>query len=56
MLNTHTRIYQETLKSLRMIYALTGESMIAILDRLVKEELTKIREAQNEQWNIRDTK
>ena len=39
-----------------MIYALTGESMIAILDRLVKEELTKIREAQNEQWNIRDTK
>ena len=40
------RIWKETLKKLRRIYAETGESMIAIIDRLATEELAKLQKAQ----------
>ena len=37
------RIWAETLKKLRRIYAETGESMIAIVDRLAEQELQRLR-------------
>jgi hypothetical protein len=40
---TQLRIWQATLKKLRRIYAETGESMIAIVDRLATEELDRIQ-------------
>jgi hypothetical protein len=39
-----TKIWEDTLPKLRMIYALTGESMVAILDRLVTQELERIQQ------------
>lgn len=39
---TSARIWLSTVKNLRMIYAITGESMIKIMDRLVEEELRKV--------------
>jgi hypothetical protein len=38
------KIWITTLTKLRMIYALTGESMVKIIDRLVGEELKKVEE------------
>jgi hypothetical protein len=48
MKSDHTviRIWVKTLKSLRMIYALTGESMVAILDRIVLQELKRVQQEQ----------
>ncbi len=43
------RLWTETLKKLRRIYAETGESMIAIVDRLATQELERI---QNENLQI----
>lgn len=37
------KIWKETLKNLRLIYALTGEKMVSILDRLVGDELERVR-------------
>ena len=39
---TQLRIWVATLKTLRRIYAETGESMIAIVDRLATQELERI--------------
>ena len=39
------RLWTTTLKNLRRIYAETGESMIAIVDRLVEQELKQIQDA-----------
>jgi len=39
------KIWKVTLKKLRMIYALTGESMVSVLDRLLTAELERIRQA-----------
>jgi hypothetical protein len=36
------RIWVETLKKLRRIYAETGEDMIAIVDRLVDQEYQRL--------------
>ena len=36
------RLWTSTLKKLRRIYAETGESMIAIVDRLATQELEKL--------------
>lgn len=33
------KIWQSTLKKLRMLYAITGDSMVSIVDRLVTREL-----------------
>jgi hypothetical protein len=43
---TTTRIWTETIQKLRMIYALTGESMVSILDRLVSAELERLQKDQ----------
>ena len=37
------KIWKDTLTKLRIIHALTGESMVSILDCLISEELKKIR-------------
>ncbi len=49
MKSEHTviRIWVKTLKNLRMIYALTGESMTKILDRIVLQELERVRREQS---------
>lgn len=39
----HLRIWKKTLVTLRMIFALTGESIISIVDRLADEELARIK-------------
>jgi hypothetical protein len=46
--HTTMRVWKKTLKNLRMIYALTGESMVEILDRIVKQELDRVRQEQDE--------
>lgn len=38
------RIWKSTLKTLRMLYALTGESIISTIDRLAKRELERVLE------------
>ena len=37
-----TKIWVVTLQKLRMIYALTGERMVGIMDRLVRAELERV--------------
>jgi hypothetical protein len=37
------KVFVETLKKLRMLHALTGETMQNILDRLVKAELERFQ-------------
>lgn len=39
---TQMRIWRTTLQTLRRIYAETGESMIAIVDRLATQELERL--------------
>ena len=41
---TQLRIWRDSLKKLRLIYAETGESMISIVDRLATQELKAINE------------
>ena len=36
------KIWKSTLKKLRMLYAITGDSMVSIVDRLVGEELERL--------------
>lgn len=38
------KIWKKTLKKLRMIYALTGKSMVSILDYLVTQELLRVQQ------------
>ncbi|HKB46082.1 MAG TPA: hypothetical protein VKC57_00185 [Ktedonobacterales bacterium] len=38
------RIWTHTLRSLRLIAALTGARMVPVLDRLITEELWRIQE------------
>lgn len=46
-MNTQTiKIWKVTLPKLRMIHALTGESMSAIVHRLVEAELVRVQEYQ----------
>ena len=40
---THLRILRKTLQPLRMLHALTGESQLDLIDRLVVQELEKIQ-------------
>ena len=37
------KIWAITLPKLRLIYALTGESMVSVIDRLVSQELERIQ-------------
>lgn len=43
-----TRIWESTVKNLRLIYAITGERMVSIMDRLVVDELKRIQEGIND--------
>ena len=49
MKNEHvtTKIWKTTLKKLRMLHALTGESMLTVLDRAVTKELELVQKEQN---------
>ena len=48
MKTTTIKIWNETLKKLRMLYAITGRPMVEILDRLVSEELERhAKDSQN---------
>ena len=38
------RIWTRTLRSLRLVAALTGERMVQVLDRLVAEELRRVQD------------
>jgi hypothetical protein len=38
------RIWTRTLRALRLLAALTGERMVQVLERLVAEELQRVRE------------
>lgn len=39
------KMWEATLVNLRMIYALSGEPMVRILDRIIKDELEKLKKA-----------
>ena len=41
------KVWTETRDKLRMLYALTGESMVSIVDRLAEAELERLRKAKN---------
>lgn len=45
---TTIRIWTRTLRSLRLIAALTGERMVHILDRVVSDELKRVRERERQ--------
>jgi hypothetical protein len=38
------KMWKSTLKKLRMLYALTGKSMVSIVDELVSKELKQMNE------------
>lgn len=43
----HTlKLWTHTVPKLRLLYALTGESMVSIVDRLVTQELERIQKEQ----------
>lgn len=43
---TSTRIWNKTIQKLRMLHALTGESIVSILDRLADQALDQIKQVQ----------
>lgn len=45
---TNTRIWTKTLKLLRMLHALTGESIVSMLDRIVVVEYERVLKEQND--------
>jgi hypothetical protein len=45
---TTIRIWTRTLRALRLIAALTGERMVQVLDRLVREELQRVQERERQ--------
>ncbi len=48
------KMWVGTLKKLRMIYTLTGENMVAILDRLITVELEKLQRADTQSLQVPD--
>src|SRR5262252_8835283 len=46
---TSTRIWTRTVRTLRQVHALTGESIVRILDRLADAELARLRQQACEQ-------
>lgn len=49
---TQLRIWKDSLKKLRRIYAETGESMIAIVDRLAAQELERLANADRQDVQV----
>ena len=47
------RIWVQTLRTLKLIAALTNESMVKVMDRLAKQELERL---QNQQVSSRQSK
>lgn len=47
--NTTIRIWVKTLRKLRLLYALTGESMVEIIDRIVDKELARVQQEQKDE-------
>jgi hypothetical protein len=45
---TTIRVWTRTLRALRLIAALTGERMVQVLDRLVGEELKRVRQRERQ--------
>jgi hypothetical protein len=43
------RIWTRTLRSLRLVAALTGERMVQVLDRLITEELRRVQEREKQE-------
>ncbi|HVB22747.1 MAG TPA: hypothetical protein VNG51_12455 [Ktedonobacteraceae bacterium] len=43
-----THIWERTLQTPRFIHAMTGETIVAILDRLAKQELERLQKEQRE--------
>jgi hypothetical protein len=41
-----TRVWTKTLKTLRILHALTGESIVSILDRIATQELVRVQAEQ----------
>ena len=46
---TSTRIWTRTVRTLRELHALTGESIVRLLDRLANAELARLRQQEREQ-------
>ena len=46
------RVWKDTLRKLRYIYAATGESMICIVDRLATQELERIQNADRQDVQV----
>lgn len=44
---TTTRIWTKTLQNLRMLHALTGDSIVSILHRLSEKELKRVQAQQD---------
>ena len=42
------RIWKKTLRTLRLIAALTGERMVHVLDRLLAEELKRVKDREQQ--------
>ena len=38
------KLWANTLPKLRLLYALTGESMVSIVDRLITQELQRVQQ------------
>lgn len=49
---TTLRIWTSSVQKLRLIYALTGETMVNILDRLLTDELKRIQESHDHHENL----
>lgn len=43
------KIWLDTLPKLRLVYALTGESMVSIVDRLISQELKRVQQKQQDE-------
>jgi hypothetical protein len=43
------RVWTRTLRKLRLVAALTGERMVAVLDRLVSDELRRVEREEREE-------
>jgi hypothetical protein len=52
---TSTRIWTRTVRKLRLIAALTGERIVAVLDRLADAELARLRQSERHGTDGNDT-
>jgi hypothetical protein len=52
---TSTRIWTRTVRKFRLIAALTGERIVAVLDRLADAELSRLRQSEQDGTNGNDT-